>query len=208
MRVFLCVLVTVLLISPVLAKPILDKSGEAKGYLLERNDVPELKLTYLRPSRWYFSAGGDKKFAYVASLTQRWWRPADYTEILVEVGIFPSQVDALQAAELRVNTLKKKGRVQDQSLKGGQLPGQAKGDRVWGLWDPPEPGEKPDPGKGVAPISMFGTVVFVKQEVCVQVTARNMTNAVSLDDLEQLAKKIAVKIKPANEPPGQKDKKK
>ena len=207
MRILAYFLVVVCLAGGVWAKPVLDKSDEARAYLLEQKDVPILKMNYLKPSRWLISSGKEG-YRYVDSVRQRWWRSIDRTEILVEAGIFPSRQDALQAAEFRVKELKMRKGLQDQMLKGGQLPGQAKGDRVWGLLDPPEPDKPEDRCHNIGPMSRFAAVVFVKKEVCIEVTAESMATNVDLGDLEQLAKKIAVKIKPANEPPGQKDKKK
>ncbi len=202
MRTLICLLVVVCLAVPACAKPVLNKSAEAKGFLLEKSDVPALKMTRLKPSRWLISDGSDGGYSYVSSVEQRWWKSGDRTAVLVEAGIFPAQTDALKAAELRVKQLKVRKSLEEKMLKGGQLPGQSKGDRVWGLWDPPEPDKPRDRCRNIGPISTFGAVVFVKKEVCIEVSAESEVTSVSLDDLAQLAKKIATKIKPRPEAAG------
>lgn len=202
MRTLICSVLACCLAGAVCAKPILNESGKAKGYLLEQKDVPELMMSVVRPAQWFVARGANGKMAYVGSVAQRWWRAADQTEIVVEAGIFPSQTEALQAAQLKVDELKQRQFLQEQVLKGGQLPGQAKGDRAWGLWDPPETQQKPNRCMNIGPKSAFAAVVFVKKEVAVCVTANSGISNVDLSDLEQLAKKIATKIKAQNEPPG------
>jgi len=130
-------------------------------------------------------------------MRQRWWKAGDRLEVIAEVGVFPSREDALKAADLKVKDLKERDKLQEQALKGGNMPGHAKGDHSWGLIDPPEPNEEVNACRHIGPLSTFASVLFVKKDVCVQVSVSSIDTNVSLDDMERLARKIATKINTA-----------
>lgn len=204
MKTLICLLAVACSASCACARPMVNKSAEAKGFLLEKREVPNLRMSYIKPSRWVAVNAKKEKCGYVSSIAQRLWRSEDETEILVEAGIFGSREDALRAAEYRVKELTTRKNLKEKMLKGGQLPGQSKGDRVWGLWDPPETDEKANRCLRIGPVSTFAAVIFVKKDVCVQVTSENRRKSVEISELEQLAKKIATKIKPRPEAAGEK----
>jgi hypothetical protein len=185
----------------VCAKPVVDKADEAKGYLLEKPEIPGWVQSFTKLSEWRFVREPKTPPVTVGSVVQRWWHRTDEAEVIVEAAMFPSQADALLAAEQRVNDLTRTRFLEPKMLKGGQLPGQGKGDRVWGLFDPPETTGKMNPSLNKAPITQFAAVVFVKKEVAVHVSSHSYRKSINLDDLEHLAKKIALKIKTAPQPP-------
>lgn len=196
MRILLLGLAMLFCLGAVCAEPSPERMKEMSDFMLKKSDMPAFKMTSNFATEWIMTLedeSGTK--VIVPSLSQRWWRQGTNTEIIIEACVFENQEDALCAAEERVEYLKTRFYLEDKVLKGGKLPGQAQGDRAWGLWDPPETGAKPNACRRVGPRSSMAVVVFVKKNICVQIKIESSTISVDLEDMEKLAKKIAENIK-------------